>query len=186
MFLQMLQYHSVHPHVHGELPKSAWCSCSVNGSSPRAWGTQVIPLLVLLVLRFIPTCMGNSNLCVMILRLIPVHPHVHGELDKVLCYKNTKLGSSPRAWGTLTLRRILLHFSRFIPTCMGNSAARRSRRPGTSVHPHVHGELREIVIAFDADDGSSPRAWGTLFIMYPKTDTTRFIPTCMGNSSIFY
>jgi len=31
--------------------------------------------------------------------------------------------------------------------------------------------------------GSSPRAWGTLFTRALNSPRTRFIPTCMGNST---
>jgi len=51
---------SVHPHVHGELGQVCHPSDCMAGSSPRAWGTQERLEILFDVVRFIPTCMGNS------------------------------------------------------------------------------------------------------------------------------
>ena len=69
----------IHPHVHGELsaftpselPTSVIPTCwelirpstgRYLRSSPRAWGTLGLYTLPNFNLRFIPTCMGNSNI----------------------------------------------------------------------------------------------------------------------------
>ena len=52
--------HTVHPHMRGEyvaLSEGAVSSC---GSSPHAWGIRICECLSHLVLRFIPTCVGNT------------------------------------------------------------------------------------------------------------------------------
>ena len=71
---------SVHPHVHGELFAVVGMWMRSIGSSPRAWGTRVVVEEDLVCLRFIPTCMGNSNDAPGRKHFLPVHPHVHGEL----------------------------------------------------------------------------------------------------------
>jgi len=53
-----------------------------------------------------------------------------------------------------------------------------------SVHPHVHGELSVSVVPRVVSIGSSPRAWGTLNADVAGDGIGRFIPTCMGNSSL--
>jgi len=173
---------TVHPHVHGELYLEVLDRAARIGSSPRAWGTQVMLNRLEEMDRFIPTCMGNSNLCVMILRLIPVHPHVHGELCATTIIAPTGTGSSPRAWGTHHggLKRHTM--KRFIPTCMGNSSTPFLHLITLPVHPHVHGELDFLGVTPESLCGSSPRAWGTRLRRQGVDHPARFIPTCMGNS----
>ena len=172
----------VHPHVHGELGTHFTFVMLSKGSSPRAWGTLVLYLRLLSQSRFIPTCMGNSTKRPGTRQRNTVHPHVHGELPhtpRVLC---VGCGSSPRAWGTLSVRDRDGSEDRFIPTCMGNSALRFPRSRAAQVHPHVHGELINVLGIAMNGDGSSPRAWGTLEKLDASAEAHRFIPTCMGNS----
>ena len=52
---------SVHPHVCGELVATTRCINGGGGSSPRVWGTApIVPMLVIRI-RFIPTCVGNCS-----------------------------------------------------------------------------------------------------------------------------
>ena len=90
----------VHPHVHGELFSGGSAEDDPDGSSPRAWGTHpdVHPLNS--IVRFIPTCMGNSELMRHPSLARSVHPHVHGELEMTITAIKVFYGSSPRAWGT--------------------------------------------------------------------------------------
>ena len=74
---------TVHPHVHGELGDYNDGVLQVYGSSPRAWGTHLPVDHHLAVLRFIPTCMGNSGGSFKTQSTLQVHPHVHGELFTV-------------------------------------------------------------------------------------------------------
>ena len=92
--------HSVHPHVHGELLDRPPGDELVVGSSPRAWGTLIRHNLSISLIRFIPTCMGNSSSSFCSCALFTVHPHVHGELCRCLFNLSLIYGSSPRAWGT--------------------------------------------------------------------------------------
>ena len=117
------------------------------------------------VLRFIPTCVGNTT---------------SNPTGSTLCR-----GSSPRAWGTRCHPRVSTAHLRFIPTCVGNTnrfcgPTRRTfgsspRAWGTrgsssvtctspSVHPHVRGE----------HDRNALR----------PLRRARFIPTCVGNTHV--
>ena len=94
--------------------------------------------------------------------LITVHPHVRGEHRCSCLTSNTGTGSSPRAWGTRAWATVTL------PRC--------------AVHPHVRGEhdyWRTVTLICN---GSSPRAWGTQDRLFDFGNTTRFIPTCVGNT----
>ncbi len=175
---------SVHPHVHGELGMSTAFPFRIIGSSPRAWGTLNDDTRLIAVDRFIPTCMGNSGSLAFFLVAATVHPHVHGELCAAVAKSSTIVGSSPRAWGTHAVRNIDKGYQRFIPTCMGNSFPRYSRGAPIPVHPHVHGELSPDQSENSSSFGSSPRAWGTLIPGRNFDLFYRFIPTCMGNSSL--
>ena len=53
---------SVHPHVCGELSTMVGESGAFHGSSPRVWGTRIPGVVDIDRARFIPTCVGNSNL----------------------------------------------------------------------------------------------------------------------------
>ncbi|KUK47258.1 MAG: Uncharacterized protein XD74_2148 [Actinobacteria bacterium 66_15] len=111
----------VHPHVHGERP--CWVRrCFVcTGSSPRAWGTPYVDSHSSIPDRFIPTCMGNACRVHDLVKVVAVHPHVHGERFQFAHTKFSIAGSSPRAWGTLYIDRNPGPGFRFIPTCMGNA-----------------------------------------------------------------
>ena len=117
--------------------------------------------------------------------MLPVHPHVCGELyvNDILTW--TKTGSSPRLWGTPIARGTDLPKRRFIPTSVGNSDNYRIRCAGYAVHPHVCGELAKRNRRYYPDIGSSPRLWGTLHAKYSAAEMNarRFIPTSVGNSS---
>ena len=175
---------SVHPHVHGELPGKQGNQNATPGSSPRAWGTPAPYRPTPDLIRFIPTCMGNSRRSSP--RPVPgsVHPHVHGELAISDGPEGGHLGSSPRAWGTLRGKLGDERRYRFIPTCMGNSAEVAVPPEPDSVHPHVHGELPTSFQWSPSMIGSSPRAWGTHNYENGIARFYRFIPTCMGNSRI--
>ena len=113
-------------------------------------------------------------------------------------------GSSPRAWGILHPMPQDIAGTRFIPTCVGNTQHHgRSHQPA-AVHPHVRGEyspaLAGIMRATGSsprawgilaqtggrmvEDGSSPRAWGILGGLSGGGQCNRFIPTCVGNTSM--
>ena len=154
---------TVHPHVHGELLLPPLYCCINYGSSPRAWGTRSLCCYNLGKLRFIPTCMGNSNF-----RPSPGRQW---------------FGSSPRAWGTHQRLKWNGYIGRFIPTCMGNSIPVKVPGEISMVHPHVHGELTRATRPARSGTGSSPRAWGTRYMVGFTRDRCWFIPTCMGNSS---
>ena len=52
------------------------------------------------------------------------------------------------------------------------------------VHPHVCGELSRSVLGVPLTSGSSPRVWGTRHTMPLSYPFLRFIPTCVGNSTM--
>ena len=132
---------TVHPHVRGELIRRDFIFFYTSGSSPRAWGTQLLCKDHRTPPRFIPTCVGNSLRRLRHIPPIPVHPHVRGELGYLVGRPVFPGGSSPRAWGTPAVFKTSAGQVRFIPTCVGNSGVHLVHPPRAPVHPHVRGEL---------------------------------------------
>ncbi len=48
----------------------------------------------------------------------------------------------------------------------------------------MRGEHNAIITAISHENGSSPHAWGTQIQMVQQRIEMRFIPTCVGNTSI--
>ena len=112
---------AVHPHACGELKKKSRNALLFIGSSPRVWGTLPQKLGVSLIMRFIPTRVGNSRSSGISLLNVSVHPHACGELWYWSRRRNICYGSSPRVWGTPFSPVDSSTFMRFIPTRVGNS-----------------------------------------------------------------
>ena len=112
---------AVHPHARGEHSAVRLVRLRYSGSSPRTWGTPIFPLVAwipagssprtwgtlcdgvaaLMVLRFIPTHVGNTKITLAPLAGIAVHPHARGEHGCLCAFRILCAGSSPRTWGTL-------------------------------------------------------------------------------------
>ncbi len=131
----------VHPHVRGEMRTAVWMFAAEFGSSPRAWGNEVPPAVLLVVVRFIPTCVGKCYKKAQEYEEKPVHPHVRGEMRVKMLEKRCKHGSSPRAWGNVANENWENERARFIPTCVGKCKLCSGRRQVRPVHPHVRGEM---------------------------------------------
>ena len=112
---------TVHPHGRGEHIGMRICRMMGGGSSPRAWGTQVLRKGTGLVGRFIPTGVGNTAVRPLLAVRATVHPHGRGEHSAGPLYWGNPGGSSPRAWGTPPVELISAKGSRFIPTGVGNT-----------------------------------------------------------------
>ena len=92
---------SVHPHVRGEYYTRLRAIIWMLGSSPRAWGILRQTSHELQTIRFIPTCVGNTESAGGRGFPLSVHPHVRGEYAATALSNFSLSGSSPRAWGIL-------------------------------------------------------------------------------------
>ena len=133
----------------------------VIGSSPRAWGLRRRGDLLAVDQRFIPTCVGLTQ----VLQFCPgpcsVHPHVRG------AYGIIEPGSKDRP--------------RFIPTCVGLTFGRSSHAtPAGGSSPRAWGLLIRLDISF-AFKSVHPHVRGAYGIqgICPQA-APRFIPTCVG------
>ena len=114
------------------------------------------------MLRFTPTCVGNTSFWTSSRIAAAVHPHVRGEYQRRWSITRRATGSPPRAWGILVDYQNAQLGLRFTPTCVGNTIALRYRAPVPPVHPHVRGEYIQTTSACVSVYGSPPRAWGIL------------------------
>jgi len=152
---------SVHPHACGEQLGSAFRGYRDAGSSPRVWGTGDPLARHHLVLRFIPTRVGNRRTYCRSRSMMAVHPHACGEQHVSAARVQICRGSSPRVWGTGERLQRFSDIWRFIPTRVGNSVGAPHRRTLPTVHPHACGEQARAKREERPGNGSSPRVWGT-------------------------
>ena len=175
---------TVHPHARGErislMSPRRYCI----GSSPRPWGTLFGSAEARMMLRFIPTPVGNAVAMCGRYSPIPVHPHARGERRRIKAIGVEPYGSSPRPWGTPPADWKRIEGARFIPTPVGNACPTGGTRSGRTVHPHARGERGTRYGLTVSVSGSSPRPWGTPTAARCGSGACRFIPTPVGNALI--
>ena len=110
------------------------------GSSPHAWGILLQAWADYLDQRFIPTCVGNTEIVAAGLILKTVHPHMRGEYLVGEGLDSADGGSSPHAWGIRAVGLGTDGIGRFIPTCVGNTKCLLRLLGLPAVHPHMRGE----------------------------------------------
>ena len=93
-------------------------------------------------------------------------------------------GSSPREWGTHISGRDSITRHRFIPTRVGNTNHTSLQASANPVHPHASGEHVRSEAAIIYYLGSSPREWGTPLAHASSRQSSRFIPTRVGNTAV--
>jgi len=86
-------------------------------------------------------------------------------------------------WGTHRHRKHGPHHRRFIPTHVGNTYCGACPLGIRPVHPHACGEHIYYVDFWHFLRGSSPRMWGTPYMIMYQPAIGRFIPTHVGNTS---
>src|SRR5207237_1117116 len=112
-----------------------------------------------------------------------VHPHARGEVGSWLVSGTGRVGSPPRAWGSLVCSSGSAALHRFTPTRVGQSAAATACFALATVHPHARGEVAFVLQILQHADGSPPRAWGSPESHPCQPLTSRFTPTRVGKSA---
>ncbi len=113
---------------------------------------------------------------------MPAHPHARGEHELPRPPNSTRIGSSPRTWGTQGHMLSRYRLRRLIPTHVGNTCPTSGATSCTAAHPHARGEHDRVSARLSAPDGSSPRTWGTRGEAARMQLPTRLIPTHVGNT----
>ncbi len=153
------------------------------GLSPRPWGTLAPREEVELVVRFIPTPVGNTVSPSATSAASSVYPHACGEPEPALPLPGRFRGLSPHVWGTHVRCGLPGSSRRFIPTRVGNPLTRTPSRSKRPVYPHTCGEPSVLRVSPKTPSGLSPHVWGTQHLLQPKRELLRFIPTRVGNPS---
>ena len=74
--------------------------------------------------------------------------------------------------------------ARTIPTCLGSTSLTRTIRCTVVVYLHGRGEHEAVAIRLSFVIGSSPRAWGACGLAHRNRVSVRFIPTCVGSTTV--
>ena len=88
------------------------------------------------------------------------HPHAYGDKQGSISPSNDFIGSSPRVWGQVFVRRLQIFLLRIIPTRMGTSFCPSVANFPFEDHPHAYGDKLLQDGIFHFPKGSSPRVWG--------------------------
>ena len=171
----------VHPRERGEQDGDFIEIDWLNGSSPRARGTETRMPSRTATRRFIPASAGNRYVLNRCFGGVAVHPRERGEQGATVRTPRNPIGSSPRARGTDSLRGFGSPRGRFIPASAGNRSSRRTPTAPKPVHPRERGEQRRTSAGVQTCVGSSPRARGTEPGQGPHVSRMRFIPASAGN-----
>ena len=173
---------SVHPHARGDDAASARRRRVRDGSPPRTWGRRQEEAEVVFDFRFTPTHVGTTWLRSSSVPVKPVHPHARGDDSCRYCAPPMTLGSPPRTWGRLQGGADGGAADRFTPTDVETTAVRFRGRLPASVHPPARGDDRRGDHGVGLGDGSPPRTWGRLAVVFKSRLLHRFTPTHVGTT----
>ena len=134
-----------------------------SGSSPPVRGTRQHFVQVLVHVRFIPACAGNTSAQPTKSAACAVHPRLCGEHQEEELERKRINGSSPPVRGTHARPSLIDAKNRFIPACAGNTRCSQVFLDESTVHPRLCGEHRRNHV-------------GARFV-------DRFIPACAGNTN---
>ncbi len=138
---------------------------------------------ILLIIRFIPTQVGNTKTTIPLVHPMTVHPHTSGEYMFTKVTDQFGFGSSPHKWGILNDCAVEIVGQRFIPTQVGNTPLLHRVSDYPTVHPHTSGEYLSRLARIADSSGSSPHKWGILLAYIVLHELDRFIPTQVGNTA---
>ena len=151
------------------------------GSSLRVRGAGRAGTRVPRCDRVIPACAGSGSARPSVGAWPSGHPCVCGERFWAEWTQPGYGGSSLRVRGAAEGCRSVTPLAGVIPACAGNSSGSRERTSVATSHPCVCGERHDVVIAGEAQDGSSLRVRGTGQVSRPLPIDPRVIPACAGN-----
>ncbi len=163
MFIRRMRSLPVHPHACGEHRQSADATMLLT-VHPHACGEHIArPGSRERRHRFIPTPVGNTHACSVLIAVSRFIPTPVGNTPSRPQSSAVPTGSSPRLWGTLLADLSQLDLtSRFIPTPVGNTPCMRMISwPHRRFIPTPVGNTERRSQADAVIAGSSPRLWGT-------------------------
>ena len=154
-----------------------------NGTSPRVWGEPKDVSSKLGSFRNIPTRVGRTSCCSIIIVILSEHPHACGENATRSLAPMLGSGTSPRMWGERGRVGPRSRQGRNIPTHVGRTCSPDPKNLCAPEHPHACGEnLLDCKSSFRAA-GTSPRMWGEQTSDYKHYPPSRNIPTHVGRTA---
>ena len=168
--------------MRGENGRGKVLEISGPGTSPHAWGKQVLTVRRIKGTRNIPTCVGKTTNRSLKYQDKMEHPHMRGENPALGSLTTAPVGTSPHAWGKLGLGPSRTPCGRNIPTCVGKTSAGGGHRGDLTEHPHMRGENGRRKREEGGAPGTSPHAWGKLSRFTGRSRRRRNIPTCVGKT----
>ena len=144
------------------------------------WGSRAKRFSSALLLRSIPTCVGQPAIIHKQNIAQKVYPHVCGAAMPCRSLNMACMGLSPRVWGSPYAEGNLSKGGRSIPTCVGQPSSFCIARSCPTVYPHVCGAAPDDVLRRMKGDGLSPRVWGNHVLLQWHMGMCRSIPTCVG------
>jgi len=110
------------------------------------------------------------------------HPHVCGE-DRGFFYRDGVLSETPpRVWGRQQAAAKLGKQVGNTPTCVGKTFRVFMVLFSFGKHPHVCGEDRPNVNAYNFFEETPPRVWGRPTYTVDVTEKLGNTPTCVGKT----
>ena len=171
-----------HTRVRGEHGDLYGRAVGAAGSSPRARGALRGDREQGGMVGIIPACAGSTPG-----RRLGVcgrwdHPRVRGEHTEATIVCGRSEGSSPRARGARSSRRLLALVTGIIPACAGSTPRPPLRPRSQGDHPRVRGEHRRVTSPAGEVPGSSPRARGAHRADRRACRRDGIIPACAGST----
>ncbi len=161
----------------GERPGRARCL-----QSPLAWEIPHPQHPYMSPEPSIPTCVGNTTRSSAQASFPSFNPHLRGKYRAGHVLNPVHTLQSPLAWEIQRWPAKTCRCKPSIPTCVGNTLARRSRAPTSSFNPHLRGKYGCPRFTRGRGYLQSPLAWE----IPPARSCPRLrppsIPTCVGNT----
>ena len=155
---------TVHPHAHGDNASPFRRRSCLHGSPPCTWGQRELQQGSILRGRFTPMHMGTTSSPTSFRRMLPVHPHAHGDNSLRAISPPPPNRFTPMHMGTTPAGQATITRQCGSPPCTWGQRPRRACwSPPAPVHPHAHG-----------DNSASDPGWPAV---------RRFTPMHMGTTS---
>ena len=152
------------------------------GSSPHAWGPLCNQRTGAGRKGIIPTRVGTTAPAGCCPCAPGDHPHTRGDHYTITNESGAAEGSSPHAWGPRLLHGPRQAHEGIIPTRVGTTTPRRTRRGWRRDHPHTRGDHLFGFDDISSMEGSSPHAWGPPELRLPVHARRGIIPTRVGTT----
>ena len=105
-------------------------------------------------------------LCKQMVDICKDHPHACGDKPFLFSINSSKIGSSPRVWGQVTVYTCHTLKVRIIPTRVGTRNVLTDKTVSKQDHPHACGDKCHCFEVLPLVSGSSPRVWGQDYIWH--------------------